>query len=417
MIVTRFLVTMAAVEMVRGDDEPASVPGGLPSYLDTLNVLPQSAVVAGAAFTSDPVSEANESVKAWLARRDITYTVFQAINLADVPRRILDPAFAATWSGQAFANFGLVESPSLGGTQGWVISEVAWTVGMGDRALNPSLSSRIGSTLQPDGTTLGDGIWVAELAWAQSFRGGEWVVFAGMVDQGNYLDVNTYANNQFTELSNLAFVNNQSLPTPGQGLALNLQWQPSPRFYAQAATFPANSAPGSAPFSGLSFRNWATQLEAGWITPELLGQGQNIVRVQPFVATVDSVVGVGIGLNIEQQLGGPEGRWGWFGRAGVCQSGVAISGFDTQVSTGFALEAPNPGAPLKDSRASRWSVGVVWGRPADSEGGEYGLELLYSLQLTPTVALRPDLQWIWSRTGMPAPDPAVVMQFQATMVW
>ena len=305
MIVTRFLVTMAAVEMVRGDDEPASVPGGLPSYLDTLNVLPQSAVVPGAAFTSDPVSEANESVKAWLARRDITYTVFQAINLADVPRRILDPAFAATWSGQAFANFGLVESPSLGGTQGWVISEVAWTVGMGDRALNPSLSSRIGSALQPDGTTLGDGIWVAELAWAQSFRGGEWVVFAGMVDQGNYLDVNTYANNQFTELSNLAFVNNQSLPTPGQGLALNLQWQPSPRFYAQAATFPANSAPGSAPFSGLSFRNWATQLEAGWITPELLGQGQNIVRVQPFVATVDSVVGVGIGLNIEQQLAGP----------------------------------------------------------------------------------------------------------------
>ena len=371
-ILARLLVMVATVGTVRGDDEPASVAGSLPSYLETLNVLPQSASVPGAAFPSDPTSSANESVKAWLARRDITYTVFQTFNFADVPRRIQDPAFAAIWSGQAFANFGLVESASLGGTQGWITTEFPWTVGMGARALNPSLSSRIGSALQPDGTTMGDGVWVAELAWAQSFLGGEWVVLAGMVDQGNYLDVNTYANNQFTELSNQAFVNNQALPTPGQGLALNLQWQPSPRFYAQAATFPANSTPGSAPFSGLSFRNWATQLEAGWITPEFLGQGQNIVRVQPFVATVDGSVGAGIGLNLEQQLGGPEGRWGWFCRAGACQSGVAISGFETQVSTGVALEAPNPGAPLKDSRASRWSVGAVWGRPRIPTGVNTG---------------------------------------------
>lgn len=160
---------VATVGTVRGDDEPASVAGSLPSYLETLNVLPQSASVPGAAFPSDPISSANESVKAWLARRAITYTVFQTFNFADVPRRIQDPAFAAIWSGQAFANLGLVESASLGGTQGWITTEFPWTVGMGARALNPSLSSRIGSALQPDGTTMGDGVWVAELAWAQSF--------------------------------------------------------------------------------------------------------------------------------------------------------------------------------------------------------------------------------------------------------
>jgi len=399
-------------------DGPASIPNGLAPYLGGIDTLPDSAVVPGSVFPLDPVSQANESVKQWLSRHDVTYAIIHGVNLVSTPRRVSDPAFGAMWSGQAFVNFGLLDQPALGETMGWISTETDWTLGLGSPAESQFVPTRIGSTLQPAGTQLGQGIWIAELAWHQSFLDGAWALAAGMMDQGNYLDLNRYANNPFLQLSNEAFVNNQALPTPGQGLAVNLQWQPHPRFYAEVSSFTTASSPGSAPFSGLSFRNWATQFEAGWVTPDLLGMGPGTIRLQPFVATVEGNTGVGIGLNFEQRLGGPQSHWGWFGRFGICEAEVAVSGFQSQVSTGITLELTEHETLHRNGHTSCWSLGGVWGQPADSaEGGEYGLELLYCLQLTPTVSLRPDLQLLWIRTGVPAPDPAVVLQFQLTMAW
>jgi hypothetical protein len=180
------------------------------------------------------------------------------------------------------------------------------------------------------------------------------------------------------------------------------------------------SAPGSAPFADISTANWANQVEFGFITDDLLGIGRNVFRVQPFIATVDDVTSGGIGLNIEQTFGGPDGRFGWFGRFGACNPDVAVNGFATEVATGIAWEAPPNAERLVAGEADRWAAGFFWGRPAEDGvylPDEYGIELLYSLQLTPTLTIRPDIQFIWTAGDAPTAQPATVIQLQATLVW
>jgi porin len=48
---------------------------------------------------------------------------------------------------------------------------------------------------------------------------------------------------------------------------------------------------------------------------------------------------------------------------------------------------------------------------------EYGLELGYVLQLTPTIKLQPDLQVVWNRAHNPDSGPATVFQLQLDIAW
>jgi carbohydrate-selective porin OprB len=59
-------------------------------------------------------------------------------------------------------------------------------------------------------------------------------------------------------------------------------------------------------------------------------------------------------------------------------------------------------------------------RPAEDGAylpDEYGVEFLYSWQLTPTLSIRPDLQLLWAAGDTGTPSPATVIQLQATWVW
>jgi len=65
---------------------------------------------------------------------------------------------------------------------------------------------------------------------------GKVVMLAGMVDQGNYFDANSYANNSQGQFLNSAFVNSLVLPLPYNNLGLNLQFQPDERWYVMFGT-------------------------------------------------------------------------------------------------------------------------------------------------------------------------------------
>lgn len=392
----------------------------LAPYLASLNLLPAEANVPGALITDDPISSANAAVKGTLLENGFSYTLFQSFGMAATPSRVQDPAVGGLWAGQGFGFLEIFDNSREGGSAGWVSTEINWVLPLGGTVESEDPSARIGTAAQPQGLLSGQGFWIAEVAWQQSFFDGTLVATIGMVDQLNYFDVNTFANNQFTQLMNNAFVNSQVIAAPPQGLGVNLAWQPADWFYAVYGSFTTASAPGSAPFADISTANWANQVEFGFITDDLLGIGRNVFRVQPFIATVDDVTSGGIGLNIEQTFGGPDGRFGWFGRFGACNPDVAVNGFATEVATGIAWEAPPNAERLVAGEADRWAAGFFWGRPAEDGvylPDEYGIELLYSLQLTPTLTIRPDIQFIWTAGDAPTAQPATVIQLQATLVW
>ena len=408
--------------------ETPAVPDAIPlrchpklaPYLAALNVLPVESRAPGSLIANDPVTEANGAVKQALAELGFTYTLFQSFGMAATPSRVRDPAVGGLWAGQGFGFLEVFDHSRSGGSAGWVATEINWVVGLGSSVEEQSVAERIGTSLQPQGLLTGEDFWIAELAWQQSFFDGTLVATVGMIDQLNYFDVNTFANNQFTQLMANAFVNSEVILAPPQGLGINLAWQPTDWFYALYGSFTTASAPGSAPFANLGTANWGNQFEFGLITEDLLGMGRNVFRVQPFIATVDDVTSGGVAFNVEQVLGGADSRLGWFGRFGVCNPDVATGGFATQISTGIALEAPTNSEYVRVGEADRWAFGFTWGRPAEDGAylpDEYGFEMLYSLQLTPTLSIRPDLQLLWTAGDTGTASPATVIQLQATWVW
>ena len=392
----------------------------LAPYLASLNLLPTTAGVPGALIPDDPLSAANASVKEALLECGFSYTLFQSFGMSVTPSRVRDPAIGGLWAGQGFGFLEVFDHSREGGSAGWVSAEINWVTGLGGSVENEDPSARIGTASQPQGLLVGDGFWIAELAWQQSFFEGTVVATVGMIDQQNYIDVNSFANNQFTQLMANPFVNSQVIAAQPQGLGFNLAWQPAEWFYALYGSFTTASTPGSAPFANLSTAQWANQLEFGFITQDLMGLGRNVFRVQPFVATVEDVTSGGVGFNIEQGLGGAGAPLGWFGRFGVCNPDVAVNGFATEIATGIAWESASDPERLVVSEADRWALGFFWGRPAEAGTylpDEYGVELMYSVQITPTLSLRPDIQMIWTAGNSAAAEPATVFQLQATIVW
>jgi carbohydrate-selective porin OprB len=67
-------------------------------------------------------------------------------------------------------------------------------------------------------------------------------------------------------------------------------------------------------------------------------------------------------------------------------------------------------------------VGFLWSQPSATtktvyHTNEFVLETLYTLQLSPTSQLQPDLQIVWNPAFNPDPGPAVVFQFQFLLKW
>lgn len=63
----------------------------------------------------------------------------------------------------------------------------------------------------------------------------------------------------------------------------------------------------------------------------------------------------------------------------------------------------------------------MWSQPSATttvyHNDEYVLETFYTLQLTRTSQLQPDLQIVWNPAFNPNPGPAVVFQFHFLLKW
>jgi porin len=399
-----------------------ATPSVLMPYLGNLDEFGNTAFQPGALLPRDPPGELVQGAKYWLSGLGLRYNLYQSftwLSLTDVAAGETTLGYyTATYVGK----WAVLESVA-GGTGGGLSTEANVQLGLTPASRTELPQANLGTVVNPNGTLFGpNGIWLSELAWQQSLAGGRVVLLAGMVDQSNYVDANSYANNSQGQLLNSAFVNSDVLPFPFNNLGLNLQYQPSAHSYVMLGMGANNQTPGQSPFGHLGFANWSYLLELGFTATNVLGLGPGNYRVQPFLATVDGHTQAGLGFNVGQKLGA-DSPFAWFGRFGFGGTEVTLDGASAQVATGLAVQAPLKRAGLLPRLSNDYlGLGVVWSRPSaamqpTAHANEYGLEATYVLQLTPLASIQPDLQVIWNPADNPDTTHNLVFQLQVNLTW
>ena len=399
---------------------PASPPV-LESYLAAQDELGNTAIEPGALVDIVPAEKEIQAAKYWLGARGLRYGLSQAFTYTGVPDTPSGSPNMGYYTLKLVAKWAVYEAPPTG-TAGWLSAEIEAKEGLGGAGRNQSAEGNIGSLTNPTGTFAShNGFRVPELAWQQSFGRGEVVLLAGVVSQGNYLDVNTYANTGRGQFLNSGLINSMVLPLPAYNFAVNLQWQPADRFYAMVGATAGNAGSGQAPWTNFSWEDWSVVSEFGFAPEDFLGLGPGVYRVQPFLAQAGGPTQGGVGFNFQQQLGHTS-PLAWFGRFGIGGSQVS-AGASAQVGTGFAIEAPLHALGLLPKLSNdQAGVGFVWSQPSATtrtvyHRNEYVAEAFYTLQFSPTIRIQPDVQLVWNPAFNPDPGPYTVVQAQFILGW
>ena len=398
-----------------------AAPPRLAPYLAAQDELGNTAFKPGFLFSVMPLEPLVQAAKYWLGAHGLRYEIQQDFVYSGAPDSPSGSPNLGHYSMKTFVKWAVYADP-LRGTAGWLSAQVGVDEGLGGAGANQTTQGNLGTLTNPDGiVSKRRGFKFPELAWQQAFARGSFVALAGVVNQGNYIDVNTYANTGRGQFMNSALVNSMVLPLPGYNFAVNLQWQPHPDFYVMTGATAGNASAGQTPWTNFSWQDWSVVTELGFVPADFLGLGPGAYRVQPFLAQAGGPTQGGIAFNFEQQLGRTS-PLAWFGRFGVGGSQVA-SGASTQVGTGFAVEAPLVQiGVLPHHMNDAGGIGFVWSQPSATSKtvyhrNEYVAETFYTLQLFPMTRLEPDLQLVWNPAFNPDPGPFVVVQAQFILTW
>ncbi len=398
-----------------------AVPPALEPYLAAQDELGNTAIRPGPLVDVVPMEPWAQGAKYWLGARGLRYTVDQTFTYTGVPETPSGSPNMGYYTLKLYAKWAAYVDPA-GGTAGWLSAQVNAKEGLGGAGKNQSARANIGMLTDPQGTTSSrNGFRIPELAWQQSFARGSFVALGGVVNQGNYIDVNTYANTGRGQFLNSALINSMVLPLPGFNFGVNLQWQPGPELYVITGATAGNAKAGQTPWTNFSWQDWSVVSEIGFVPHDFLGLGPGVYRVQPFLAEAGGPTQGGVSFNFEQQLG-KKSPFGWFGRFGVGGSQVS-AGAETQVGTGFVMEGPLAHVGLVPRLTNDYAgIGFVWSQPSATSKtvyhhDEYVAEAFYTLQVAPMLRLQPDLQLVWNPAFNPDPGPFTVVQAQIILSW
>jgi porin len=398
-----------------------AAPPKLASYLAGLDELGNTAIQPGPLLDVAPAEGLVQSAKYWLGARGLRYSLSQVFTYTGVPDTPSGSPNMGYYTLKLYAKWAVYESPASG-TAGWLSAEVSAKEGLGGAGVNQGATSNVGTLTGLTGVfSKRNGARVPELAWQQSVANGRFVAVGGVVDQGNYLDTNTYANTGRGQFLNSALINSMVLPLPQYNFGVNLQWQPADEWYAIVGATAGNAIAGETPWTDFSWATWSVVSEIGFAPADFLGLGEGVYRLQPFLAQAGGPTQGGVALNFQQQLG-HDSRFAAFGRFGVGGSQVS-AGASTQVGTGLVVKAPFQGFDvLKDITNDLAGVGFVWSQPSAAvrtvyHHDEYVAETFFTLQLSPMSRFEPDLQLVWNPVFNPEPGPYVVVQAQFLLSW
>ena len=397
-----------------------SVAPPLAPYLASQDEFGNTAARPGALIPAFPLEPVVQGGKYWLSQHGLRYSLQQtltAVNMTGVQEGdhtlgYYTFDFQSVWA--------IYDSPGSG-TAGWIASKVEAKSGLGHAGQEQDARRNLGTITDPTGIWSSvNGVRVPQLAWQQSLREGEIVAIAGMVDQSNYLDQNAYAQSGRGQFINSALISSLVLPLPDYNFGLNLQWQPLTEWYGMLGASAGKNTAGYAPWTDFSLDTCSLTWELGYTPGDVFGLGPGIFRIQPFVARVEGHSGGGLGFNVQQKLGA-RSPFGWFGRFGFGGEEVS-SGAAAQVGTGFVMKGPFEHWPVKRTSNDLLGLGFVWSQPSATSRtvyheNEYILEAFYTLQLSPTVRVQPDFQYVIHPAFNGEHDRALVFQLQLVLSW
>jgi len=400
---------------------PAAPPSLMP-YLYSQDAFGNTVARPGPLIDVFPFESLAQGSKTWSSERGLRYSLAQTFTYSGMTDVLEGANNLGNYNLDLAAKWTLFDLRGDRGTAGSISTQIEYQAALGGVGQAQSVQGNIGSLTNPLAFRSSHSSWrVPELAWQQSFDAGRIVALAGVINQGNYLDGNGYANSGRGQFVNSALVNSQVLPLPAYNYALNLQWQPGNNWYGMLGYSVGNATAGQTPGTNFSWQAWSLEWELGYAPDDFLGLGPGVYRVQPFLARAEGAVQGGLSFNLEQQLG-RDSPFGWFGRFGFGGSQVA-GGAKAQVGTGFVMNAPLKYLGWVPRLTNDLlGVGFVWSQPSATtktvyHDNEYVLESFYTLQLSPTSVLQPDLQIVWNPAFNPDPGPAVVFQFQFIAKW
>lgn len=398
---------------------PKTPPTMMP-YLATVNLYGDSCTQAGALITGDPLSNAAQIVKTALAQYGVNYAIWQSYNFVAMSGTLGNTKDVLNYySFNSFLTWNIFQTDELGGSAGWLTVGGSAGTGLGYDGDKQTAQGNMGTLGFPLGTDVGQSAYLYQLAWQQSFMAGQVVVTVGLLDPEMYLDLNTYANNQYNQLINYEFINPAVLPWSYNAMGVVVQWQPVNWFYAMFASAANNTPVGESPVQGISSDDWTNTFEFGLIGEDVCGLGPGTIRVLPFFGTTHGETGAGFMVNLEQKLG-KETALGMFARAGFTNDALgAVQGAKSSFATGLVLNGPSESELLKTQQAY-FAGGFYWLESPYANSiheNEYGLELTYVLQLTETLTLQPDIQVILDPAKNPNTDSAVMFTMQLVYTW
>lgn len=301
--------------------------------------------------------------------------------------------------------------------------EADWGQGFNFNERRESVRHSLGSLSQPqDSLRGGNGLFLPELALGTTLCSGRYLAMVGSLNAANYLDRNRYAPYRNGNLLNSSLRTNPCLPLLWGNWGYLTAWQPNKRLYTLYATTGSNGRINHNPLRFVNSSYWVHVGEFGYIYSDLLGLGPGISRLQYVATRHAGSSGHGVALNLEQQLGRRSGT-GIFVRSGINDRDAAAAsrtraaltiGISRCTQQWCAEDAP------ATSASDRIAAGFLWqSATADEESPdyrhEYGVELSAFWQLTPTLYLQPDVQYIVRPVRHAGRKGAWVWQLQAVL--
>ncbi len=397
-----------------------AIPPPLAPYLTSQNQYGNLAARPGPLFPAYPLEPLVQGAKYWLSEYGLAYSLQQTltyVNMTGVKQGDNTLAYYTLALKSAWAIYDAPDS----GTAGWLTTELDAKTGLGSAGQDQDARRNLGTITDPTGIWSGiNGLRVPELAWGQALFGGELVAVAGIVKQGNYFDRNVYAQSGRGQFINSALIHSRVLPLKRSNFGFNLQWQPAREWYAMGGASAGSNTAGDAPWTRFNLETWAALGELGYMPADVIGLGPGIYRMQPFVAESGGASGGGLAFNLQQKLG-ERSPFGWFGRFGVGGEKVS-NGAAAEIGTGFVMQGPFRHVLLDRTSDDLLGVGLVWSQPSATgrkvhHQNEYVLETFYTVQLTPTLRLQPDFQYVVNPAYNRDHDHAMVTQLQLVLSW
>lgn len=389
-------------------------------YLDSSYVFGNTCVEPGAWIQEDALSTGAQKLKTSLSKYGITYFAQYGFNYAGMSGGgIHGRRDFVSHNGSLLTNINIFRNNRTGSGM-YLATEFDFGNGFNFNEGRETPQNTLGSLQNPTASYQGPDPHLSNLSLAWVGAGGKLLIMAGQLDTTNYMDHNTYANFHNNNLTNSVFCNNAVLPLTDNSLGVHVAWQPSHSFYMMGSTAANNTLQNRNPFNHVSDDNWTTVMEFGYIAENFCGWGPGVYRFQPFMSTSNGENGAGVAVNFQQQLGRAS-HLGWFFRAGWASDDAAtITGVRCGASTGLALLSPFSGNGA--SNDGYLGLGFLWQQGASKNGpyvnkNEYGIELTYVMQVTPTMTLQPDVQLIKNPVNGRKGQTAMVFQIQNVWSW